>query len=127
MPVAPVGPYTPIVRAGPWLVTSGQLGAVDGTLVAGGFAAEFRQAAGIVGRILHGADPATLPVESPLRFELALNEATAKKLQTAAAAHAVVSGLCASPPTDLAQGVAAAATAYATIMAARADAARQGA
>ena len=43
-------------------------------------AAEFRQAAGIVGRILHGADPATLPVESPLRFELALNEATAKKL-----------------------------------------------
>ena len=43
-------------------------------------AAEFRQAAGIVGRLLHGADPATLPVESPLRFELALNEATAKKL-----------------------------------------------
>jgi putative ABC transport system substrate-binding protein len=43
-------------------------------------AAEFRQAAGIVGRILHGADPATLPVESPQRFELALNEATAKKL-----------------------------------------------
>ena len=43
-------------------------------------AAEFRQAAGIVGRILHGADPATLPIESPLRFELALNEATAKKL-----------------------------------------------
>jgi ABC-type uncharacterized transport system substrate-binding protein len=43
-------------------------------------AAEFRQAAGIVGRILHGADPATLPVEPPQRFELALNEATAKKL-----------------------------------------------
>jgi putative ABC transport system substrate-binding protein len=43
-------------------------------------AAEFRQAAGIVAKILHGADPATLPVESPQRFELALNEATAKKL-----------------------------------------------
>ncbi|HEY2876579.1 MAG TPA: ABC transporter substrate-binding protein [Reyranella sp.] len=43
-------------------------------------AAEFRQAAGIVGRILHGADPATLPVEPPQRFELALDEATAKKL-----------------------------------------------
>lgn len=43
-------------------------------------AAEFRQAAGIVARILRGADPATLPVESPQRFELALNEATAKKL-----------------------------------------------
>jgi putative ABC transport system substrate-binding protein len=37
-------------------------------------------AAGIVGKILQGADPATLPVESPRRFELALNEATAKKL-----------------------------------------------
>ena len=22
----PIGPYTPIVRAGPWLITSGQLG-----------------------------------------------------------------------------------------------------
>jgi putative ABC transport system substrate-binding protein len=43
-------------------------------------AAEFRQAAGIVGKILRGADPATLPVESPQRFDLALNEATAKRL-----------------------------------------------
>ena len=23
---APIGPYTPIVRAGPWLICSGQLG-----------------------------------------------------------------------------------------------------
>jgi 2-iminobutanoate/2-iminopropanoate deaminase len=30
---APVGPYTPIVRAGEWLVVSGQLGQVDGKLV----------------------------------------------------------------------------------------------
>jgi len=43
-------------------------------------AAEFRQAAGIVARILRGADPAVLPVESPQRFELALNEAAAKRL-----------------------------------------------
>jgi putative tryptophan/tyrosine transport system substrate-binding protein len=43
-------------------------------------AAEFRQAAGIAARILHGADPATLPIEAPQRFELALNEATARKL-----------------------------------------------
>ena len=43
-------------------------------------AAEFRQAAGIVAKLLHGADPATLPIEAPQRFELALNEATAKKL-----------------------------------------------
>lgn len=31
----PVGPYTPIVRAGDWLICSGQLGLRDGTLVEG--------------------------------------------------------------------------------------------
>ena len=32
----PVGPYTPVVRAGDWLVVSGQVGIVDGKLVPGG-------------------------------------------------------------------------------------------
>jgi 2-iminobutanoate/2-iminopropanoate deaminase len=41
---APVGPYTPIVRAGDLLVLSGQLGMVDGNMVAGGVAAETAQA-----------------------------------------------------------------------------------
>jgi 2-iminobutanoate/2-iminopropanoate deaminase len=40
----PVGPYTPIVEAGPWLVCSGQIGIVDGALVSGGLEAEVRQA-----------------------------------------------------------------------------------
>lgn len=40
----PVGPYTPIVRAGPWLVSSGQVGVADGALVEGGFEVQFRQA-----------------------------------------------------------------------------------
>ena len=40
----PVGPYTPIVRAGDWLVVSGQVGLADGKLVAGGTEAELRQA-----------------------------------------------------------------------------------
>ena len=40
----PVGPYTPIVRAGDWLVSSGQIGISDGSLVDGGFEAQFRQA-----------------------------------------------------------------------------------
>ncbi|MEA3020962.1 MAG: 2-iminobutanoate/2-iminopropanoate deaminase [Actinomycetota bacterium] len=31
----PIGPYTPVVRAGDWLVCSGQVGARDGTLVSG--------------------------------------------------------------------------------------------
>lgn len=32
---APVGPYSPIVRAGEWLVCSGQVGVRDGELVEG--------------------------------------------------------------------------------------------
>ena len=40
----PVGPYTPLVRAGGWLVSSGQVGLRDGTLVPGGVQAELRQA-----------------------------------------------------------------------------------
>ncbi len=37
---APVGPYSPIVRAGDWLIVSGQLGLADGTLVDGGVGAQ---------------------------------------------------------------------------------------
>jgi 2-iminobutanoate/2-iminopropanoate deaminase len=40
----PVGPYTPIVRAGDLLFVSGQLGAVDGVLVAGGVREQLAQA-----------------------------------------------------------------------------------
>lgn len=40
----PVGPYTPLVRAGGWLVSSGQVGLRDGALVPGGVQAELRQA-----------------------------------------------------------------------------------
>ena len=40
----PLGPYTPVVRAGDWIIVSGQVGAVDGALVEGGVAAQTRQA-----------------------------------------------------------------------------------
>ena len=40
----PVGPYTPVVRAGPWLVCSGQVGVSEGRLVEGGLGAQLRQA-----------------------------------------------------------------------------------
>ena len=43
-PVKPVGPYTPLVKAGPWLVCSGQVGIPDGAIVEGGLEAELRQA-----------------------------------------------------------------------------------
>ncbi|HUF32096.1 MAG TPA: RidA family protein [Acidimicrobiales bacterium] len=40
----PVGPYTPIVRAGDWLIVSGQVGLADGKLTGGGTAGQLRQA-----------------------------------------------------------------------------------
>jgi 2-iminobutanoate/2-iminopropanoate deaminase len=44
-PPRPVGAYTPIVRAGDWLIVSGQVGiGPDGQLVSGGTSGELRQA-----------------------------------------------------------------------------------
>jgi 2-iminobutanoate/2-iminopropanoate deaminase len=43
-PPKPVGPYTPIVRAGDWLIVSGQVGIADGKLMRGGVAEELHQA-----------------------------------------------------------------------------------
>lgn len=45
----PVGPYTPVVRCGEWVITSGQVGAAPGPdgrpqLVEGGTEAQLRQA-----------------------------------------------------------------------------------
>jgi 2-iminobutanoate/2-iminopropanoate deaminase len=40
----PVGPYAPIVRAGDWLISSGQIGLKDGVIVTGGVDGELRQA-----------------------------------------------------------------------------------
>ena len=40
----PVGPYTPILRAGEWLVVSGQIGIRDGKLVDGAMVEQLRQA-----------------------------------------------------------------------------------
>lgn len=42
--VKPVGPYTPLVKAGPWLVCSGQIGIADGAIVEGGVQEQLRQA-----------------------------------------------------------------------------------
>jgi putative tryptophan/tyrosine transport system substrate-binding protein len=45
-----------------------------------GLAELFARAATFVDRILNGADPATLPVEQPTHFELAINRRTARTL-----------------------------------------------
>jgi 2-iminobutanoate/2-iminopropanoate deaminase len=64
----PIGPYTPVVQAGPWLITSGQLGLRAGSpgdppaLVEGGPAAQLSQALSNAGALLaeHGASPADI-------------------------------------------------------------------
>jgi 2-iminobutanoate/2-iminopropanoate deaminase len=55
-------PYTPIVRAGDWLIVSGQVGLVNGTLVAGGIQAELRQAVANMEELLrsHGSSLAAV-------------------------------------------------------------------
>ena len=40
----PVGPYSPLVRVGEWLICSGQLGLRNGTLVLGGVREQAAQA-----------------------------------------------------------------------------------
>ncbi|MGH9055168.1 MAG: RidA family protein [Acidimicrobiales bacterium] len=50
----PVGPYTPVVRAGEWLLCSGQLGLRDGALVDGGVAAQVTQAVANLRSLLEG-------------------------------------------------------------------------
>ncbi len=50
----PVGPYTPIVRAGEWLICSGQVGIADGAIVDGGLEAELRQALANMAGLLEG-------------------------------------------------------------------------
>jgi 2-iminobutanoate/2-iminopropanoate deaminase len=50
----PVGPYTPVVRAGEWLVVSGQVGLADGKLVSGGVDAQLRQAVDNLRGLLEG-------------------------------------------------------------------------
>jgi 2-iminobutanoate/2-iminopropanoate deaminase len=92
-PVGPRGPYTPIVRAGPWLISSGQLGLVPSppagpagpdtgpVLVEGGAPAQLGQALANAGQLLrdHGAFPedvvkTTVFVTDPDQFP-SVNEA----------------------------------------------------
>jgi 2-iminobutanoate/2-iminopropanoate deaminase len=50
----PVGPYSPVARAGGWLVVSGQIGIHDGALVTGGMQAELRRALENLRSLLEG-------------------------------------------------------------------------
>jgi 2-iminobutanoate/2-iminopropanoate deaminase len=54
-PATPAGPYTPLVRAGEWLICSGQVGLRDGALVEGGVGPQLSQAITNLEALLTGA------------------------------------------------------------------------
>ena len=58
----PVGPYTPIVRAGDWLICSGQIGIRDGALVEGGLRPQLGQALANMAELLESAGAAVSDV-----------------------------------------------------------------
>jgi 2-iminobutanoate/2-iminopropanoate deaminase len=64
----PVGPYTPLVRAGGWLVCSGQLGLRDGALVDGGVGAQVTQAVDNLQTLLAGEGAALSAVAKTTVF-----------------------------------------------------------
>jgi 2-iminobutanoate/2-iminopropanoate deaminase len=70
----PLGPYTPVVRAGDWIIVSGQVGAVDGVLVDGGVAAQTRQAVANVAAQLASAGASLGDVAKTLCFLQDMND-----------------------------------------------------
>jgi 2-iminobutanoate/2-iminopropanoate deaminase len=58
----PVGAYTPVVRAGDWLIVSGQVGLAGGQIVSGGLIAELRQAIANLASLLEGEGAALTDV-----------------------------------------------------------------
>jgi 2-iminobutanoate/2-iminopropanoate deaminase len=50
----PAGPYSPVVRAGEWLMASGQVGVAGGKLAPGGVRGELRQALDNLRALLEG-------------------------------------------------------------------------
>jgi len=65
---SPVGPYTPVVRAGDWVIVSGQLGLADGAIVTGGVAAQTKQAIVNLKAHLAGAGLTVADVKKTLCF-----------------------------------------------------------
>jgi len=64
----PVGPYTPIVRAGDWLICSGQVGISDGAIVPGGVEGQLRQAIANLKSLLDGEGAALADVTKTTVF-----------------------------------------------------------
>ena len=69
----PVGPYSPVVRAGDWIIVSGQMGLKDGAL-ADGVAAQTTQAIANVSEHLQSVGAALSDVAKTLCFLVDMND-----------------------------------------------------
>jgi 2-iminobutanoate/2-iminopropanoate deaminase len=78
---AAIGPYSPVLRAGPWLITSGQLGlqsdASPPALVGGGVTAQLTQALANGERLLQAEGAALHDVVKATVFLTDMDEYTA--------------------------------------------------
>lgn len=89
----PVGPYTPVVRSGEWVICSGQVGLVDGGLVDGGVRAELRQAMANLSSLLdsQGASLADVVKTTVFLVDMhdygAMNEVYVEAFEAAAPGH----------------------------------------
>lgn len=73
----PVGPYSPVVEAGAWLVVSGQLGLHEGALVPGGAPEQLAQALANVAMLLAGRGSGLSDVVKTTVFMTDINDFTA--------------------------------------------------
>jgi 2-iminobutanoate/2-iminopropanoate deaminase len=69
----PLGPYTPVVRAGDWIIVSGQVGAVEGVL-ADGVAPQTAQAIDNLKAQLAAMDASLADVKKTLCFLVDMSE-----------------------------------------------------
>jgi 2-iminobutanoate/2-iminopropanoate deaminase len=73
----PVGPYAPVVRAGEWIICSGQVGAVDGALVDGGVRGQTLQALANLSALLAGEGASLTDVVKTTVFLAHISDYTA--------------------------------------------------
>jgi 2-iminobutanoate/2-iminopropanoate deaminase len=70
----PIGPYSPIVRAGDWLICSGQVGLRDGSLIDGGVRDQARQAIANIAALLEREGAALTNVVKTTVFLTHMND-----------------------------------------------------
>lgn len=89
----PVGPYTPVVRSGDWIICSGQVGLADGGLVDGGVREQLRQAMANVASLLESQGASLADVVKTTLFltdmgdYAAVNEVYVEAFESAAPGH----------------------------------------